>query len=108
MLGGLNLFQLLRINGDPTGIVWLAVVIGGLMFILAVLNTNPPTVQVLGIIVGLLIGGLAALFFVGLLHGVRETHNIVRLEVGPWIALGGCVLMVVGGLMPRVKRPTTD
>ena len=104
LLGGLNLFQLLRVSGHPTGLVWIAVGIGALVFCLSLVSNDQGNVRALAVLGGLAVGVPALLLFSGMVDSVRHAQGLVRVSFGPWVGLLGCVGMVVGGLMSTRRR----
>jgi hypothetical protein len=104
LLGGLNLFELLRISGRPTGLAWIAVGVGALVVCLSLLSDDQGSVRVVAVVAGAVVGFPALLLVAGMVDEVRQTHSLVRVTIGPWVGLLGCLGMLVGGLMPQKQR----
>ena len=105
LIGDLNLFQLLQASGhNGSGLAWGAVLAGGAVALnVLTLGAKPRTV---GVMVGGTAGVIAVIEFVHLFHDIRQLDGLVTTSYGPWIAVIGCAMMVVGGLLPdRRSRP---
>jgi hypothetical protein len=95
LLGGLNLFQLLDAAGKPQTLAWLAIAIGAAVIGIGLKQENLKTVRILGFILGLVAGSYAALILIAWTHDLRQADGLAQISYGPWVALFGCVLMVV-------------
>lgn len=103
LLGSLNLFQLSNASNHRSGLAWGVVLVGGISALGAWTAKSPARAQLIGVIVGLVGGAFAALVLVDFVHAVRHTDGLVRISYGPLIAIGGCAMMFVGGLI-RTRR----
>jgi len=101
LLGNLSLFQLFTAAGRSSGLAWGAVVAGGAAAILAFRRSSPSAVRGTALAVGLLGGALAIYALVVLRDELRDAHGLAVIGIGPYIAIGGCIAMVVGALMSK-------
>jgi hypothetical protein len=104
LFGSLNLFQLLKAGGHPETLGWAAVVIGGCVAFLALTEMNeqePKDARVFGVAGGLICGIVAILVFNVLSHEVHGAGGFAAMGVGPWVAIAGSGVMVIGGLTSR-------
>lgn len=104
LLGNLSLFELFEAAGRGNGWAWAAVLAGGVAAFVAFREGNSPAVRWTGLAVGLLGGALAIYALVDLRHGIREAHGLAAIGIGPYVAIAGCVAMVVGGVMSRGEK----
>lgn len=104
LLGDLSLFQLFEAAGRPTGWAWIAVLAGGATAVVALRGGSPAVVRGTGLSVGLLSGALAILALQGLSEELRDAHGLATVGIGPYIAIGGCLAMVIGAVMSKAKR----
>lgn len=104
LLGDLSLFQLFEAAGRSDGWAWIAVIAGLIAAVLAFRNANPLTVRRVALGVGLF-GGALALYALGVLRDeVSEAGGLATVGIGPYVAVAGCVAMVVGALKARAKE----
>jgi hypothetical protein len=111
LLGNLSLFQLFSAAGRSNALAWAAVLGGGIAAFLAWRqNSSTAIVRAAALTVGLLGGALAIYALVGLRHDIREAHGLATIGIGPYLAVAGCVAMVVGAVMTidRRQRPRPD
>lgn len=101
LLGNLSLFQLFDAADRGNGWAWVAVLAGGIAAFAAFRERSPRTVQRAGLSVGLLGGVLAIYALVGLRNELSDAQGFAAIGIGPYVAVGGCVAMVVGALMAR-------
>jgi Protein of unknown function (DUF2510) len=106
LLGNLSLFQLFDAAGRSSALAWGAVVAGGAAAVVAFRDRNPTTIRGTGLVVGLLGGALALYALVDLREELREAHGLATVGIGPYIAVGGCLAMVIGALMSK-RKPAT-
>jgi hypothetical protein len=106
LLGSLNLFQLTQAAGHRSGMAWAAVLIGGASAFGAWTANSHTRARLIGVVVGSLVGAVAILVLIGMVHDVRQSAGLVHVSYGPWVAILGCLAMVVGGLM-RPKLEST-
>jgi hypothetical protein len=99
LLGDLSLFQLFHATGRSSGWAWAALLAGGLVAGAGFRERKPSTLRGIGLSVGLVAGVMAIAELEALLHDVREAHGLATVGIGPYIAVGGCLAMVVGALM---------
>jgi hypothetical protein len=99
LLGSLNLFQLFAAAGRPSGSAWAAVLAGGAAAMVAWQDDNPTRVRLLGTILGVIAGLLALGTLVDLRDELRETQGLATIGIGPYIAVGGCGAIAIGGFL---------
>jgi hypothetical protein len=105
LFGNFNLFQVLNVGAhNRSELAWLVVLLGGGVAVSTWTASKPATARAVGLVVGLLAGALAILFFIGLARGVRHADGLATVSYGPWVAVLGCAGMVIGGLMPIQQR----
>jgi hypothetical protein len=104
LLGNLSLFQLFDAAGRSNGWAWAAVLAGGAAAAIAFRAQRPSTVRGAGLIVGLLGGALATYALVALRHDLRDAHGLAQIGIGPYIAVAGCIAMVIGAVMSKSSR----
>jgi len=104
LLGNLSLFQLLDAAGRANSLAWAAVAAGTAAAVVAFRGRNPSTVRGTGLVVGLLGGVLATYALVDLRNELREVHGLAAVGTGPYVAIGGCIAMAVGGWMAGSKK----
>lgn len=100
LLGNLDLFQLYDTLGRSGGRAWVAVLAGVVIAFVAV-RERSPLVWVAAIGVGVVGGVLAIVMLESLLREVRAVHGLATVGLGPYVAVGGCVAMVIGGLIDK-------
>jgi hypothetical protein len=104
LLGNLNLFQLFEAAGHSDALAWGAILGGGASAFVGWREGSSKIVRATGLGVGIL-GGLLAFYALGnLRHEIREIQGLASVGIGPYIALAGCIAMVVGALMARDQR----
>jgi Protein of unknown function (DUF2510) len=101
LLGNLSLFQLFTAVGRSSALAWGAVIAGSATTIVALRSSRPATVRGTALAVGLLGGALAIYALVVLRHELRDAHGLAVIGIGPYIAIAGCIAMVVGALMSK-------
>jgi hypothetical protein len=106
LLGNLSLFQLFSAAGRSDALAWAAVLGGGIAAFVAWRQSSTAPVRAAGLVVGLLGGVLAIYALVGLRHGIREAHGLATVGIGPYLAVAGCVAMVVGAVMIGGRQPS--
>lgn len=104
LLGNLSLFQLFTAAGRSSALAWGAVAAGGAAAIVALKESRPSAVRGTAMAVGLLGGVLALYALVDLRTELRDAHGLAEVGIGPYIAVGGCIAMVVGGLMSKRQQ----
>lgn len=101
LLGNLSLFLLYSAAGRSRLWPWAAVIACGLIAAAAVDNRRREAMRFAAMLVGLLGGMMAVYALVGLRHDIREADGPAVIGIGPYVAIGGCVAMVVGGLLAK-------
>ncbi|HSE67102.1 MAG TPA: hypothetical protein VLB12_08955 [Gemmatimonadales bacterium] len=101
LLGNLSLFQLFDAAGRSNGWAWAAVLAGATVAFIAFREQKPATVRGIGLSIGILGGLLATFALVALRNDLRDVHGLAAIGIGPYIAVGGCVAMVVGAVMAK-------
>lgn len=104
LIGNLSLFQLFTASGRSGGLAWAGVVAGGTAAFVAWQERSEVTVRLTGFAVGLLGGALAIFALTSLRHDIRETDGLAAIGIGPYVAVGGCIAMVVGAAMARRRN----
>jgi hypothetical protein len=107
LLGDLNLFQLLRAGGNSTGLAWLAVGVGLTVAFTAYAARKLSAVRLTAIFMGLLAGFISIVVLTGMTKDAEEAAGLVQIAWGPWIAVGGCVAMIIAGVLPQSSRDRT-
>jgi hypothetical protein len=106
LLGDLSLFQLFEASGRSDGWAWIAVIAGLAAAVLAFREANPLTVRRVALGVGVL-GGALAVYALGVLRDeVSDASGLATVGIGPYVAVAGCVAMVVGALKARAGEAT--
>lgn len=105
LVGNLNLFQLLELGGNRPTMAWIAIGVGGGAALTAYAASTAGMVRLATIGLGLLTGGFAVLVLSEMVKDAEDAAGLVRVTWGPWIAVAGCVAMVVAGCLPERKRP---
>lgn len=82
---------------EPVAVMVAAVVIGILLLV------RPMPAVLSGVLAGT--GVQTALYFVGLVGFYASTDFGSHVTVWPWVAIGGCALLVSGGLVSALVRP---
>lgn len=101
LLGDLSLFQLYSAAGRSRFWPWAAVFAGGLVAAAALDNRRREATRHAAMLVGALGGVMAVYALVGLRHDIREADGFAAIGVGPYVAIAGCVAIVVGGFLAR-------
>lgn len=104
LLGNLSLFQLFDAAGRSDGWAWIAVIAGLTAAVLAFREGKPTTVWRVALGVGLLGGALALYALVVLRDEVSEASGLATVGIGPYVAVAGCVAMVIGALKARARE----
>lgn len=107
LLGNLSLFQLFDAAGRSDGWAWVAVLAGGAAAVVAFKVQRSSTVRGAGLSIGVLGGLLAVLALVGLRDELRDAHGLAVVGIGPYVAVGGCVAMAIGGVMLKKDQSTS-
>lgn len=101
LFGNLSLFQLFEAAGRSNGLAWAAVLAGAAAAFVAFKGQKLSTVRWVGLSIGLLGGILAIYALVALRDDIRDANGLAAIGIGPYIAVGGCVAMVVGAVMAK-------
>lgn len=104
LIGNLTLFQLYEVAGSSKTLPWLSVCAGAGTAAAAFLHRERFMTFVVGICVGLAAGALALYALIGLRRDIEDAHGLAAIGVGPYVAVAGCVSMVVGALMIRSRQ----
>lgn len=104
LIGNLTLFQLYEVAGSSKTLPWLSVCAGAATAAAAFLHRERSMTFVVGICVGLAGGALALYALIGLRSDIEGAHGLAAVGVGPYVAVAGCVSMVVGALMLGSRR----
>ena len=105
LLGNLSLFQLFDAGGRSNGWAWAAVLAGGAAAGIAFRERRPSTIRGVGLSIGVLGGLLATYALADLRNDLRDVHGLAAIGIGPYIAVGGCVAMVIGAVMSKSMTP---
>lgn len=103
LLGNLTLFQLFSAADRSDALVWVAVLAGGAAAVTAIRNRGPRPIRIAGLLVGVIGGIIAAYALIGLRHDIRDAHGLAALGIGPYISVGGCIAMAIGGFRSKAK-----
>lgn len=106
LLGNLSLFQLFTATGRSSAWAWVALLTGIAVAVTAFRRESPATIRAVGLGVGVVGGILAIATLESLLHQLRDANGLATAGIGPYVAVAGCIAMVVGGLMSK-SPPTT-
>jgi hypothetical protein len=108
LLGSLNLFQLYRAGGHAPGVVWIGIIAGLLIAGASFGKTATQQTKVIGIVLGLICGLGSWALLSKLLDAVRETQGFATVGVGPYVAVGACVAIVISAFLinPEQVRRT--
>lgn len=106
LLGNLSLFQLFEAAGGSAGVAWAAVFGGGAAAVVPFVDRKTLTTRLVGLTVGLLGGLLAVYALVDLRHDLRDAEGLAAIGIGPYVAVAGCVAMVIGSVVLRSDRRT--
>jgi hypothetical protein len=90
LLGNLTLFNL--ISTAHSAVIWALLPMG---FAVAALVLQSRTMS---IIAALAAGAIDGILLVALLHDVRDAYGLAQVGIGPWVGVGGAVVMLVGGI----------
>ena len=101
LLGSLSLFQLFDAAGRSNGWAWAAVLAGGAAAVIAFRAQRPSTVRRAGLSIGVLGGILAVYALVALRNELRDAQGLAQIGIGPYIAVAGCIAMVIGAVMSK-------
>ncbi len=105
LLGNLNLFQLLNLDGRSKALAWLVLLAGVAAGGVAFRARQVGTVRVAALAIAL-IGGLVVSVKLSTLHReVSNAHEFAAVGIGPYVALAGCLAMVVGALFAKSTQP---
>jgi hypothetical protein len=100
IIGPLSLLQLLRIDGQPVGVLWVVVVVATVLGI-GGFTTVAPTraLSVAGIITGAVVGLGGGPEIWHLVRVVSETDGLVTIAAGVYVASVGELLLLIGSLV---------
>jgi len=107
LLGNLTLFQLFSAAGRSDGWAWAAVFAGGAAAIVAFRTQDPKPIRLAGLLVGVIGGLVAAYALIGLRHEIRDAHGLAALGIGPYVSVGGCIAMAIGGFKSKAGLPAS-
>ena len=105
LLGNLSLFQLYEVAGASKALPWATVIAGVGAAVAAFIHRNRQMTFVVGLCVGLVGGALALYALVGLRAEISDTEGFAAVGIGPYVAVAGCVAMVIGAVMCGPRRP---
>lgn len=107
LLGDLTLFQLFDAAGRSRRWAWGAVAAGGTAAYVGYQERSIAVRFITAIAVGVIGGVYAVIALTGLRHDIQEAHGLAAVGIGPYVAIGGCIALVVGAVMvmPRRSRP---
>jgi hypothetical protein len=104
LLGNLSLFQLFEAAGHSATLAWAAVIAGGSTAIATYRTGELSTIRRAGLIVGALGGILSLYALVGLRNSLEDVHGLAAVGIGPYVAVAGCLAMVIGALKAKRAR----
>lgn len=105
LLGNLTLFQLFNATGRSSGWAWAALLAGGLVTGAGFNERRPFTLRGIGLSIGLAAGVIAIVTLERMLDDLRETQGLATVGIGPYVAVGGCLAIVIGSLMLKSREP---
>lgn len=100
LLGNLDLFQILRLNGTPSTLVWLGMLAGAAVAVSAMVSSRSDVIRGGGAAVGIVCGFAAVLFLIGAIRAVRQGDGLATVAAGPWMACMACAAMTAGAFYP--------
>lgn len=99
LLGDLNLFNL--ISAAHTSSLWALIPMGLALAVLVAVLRRSRRARALGIIAGVVAGLVDGLLLIALLHDVRSAYGLAQVRIGPWIGVGGAVLLFAASVRAR-------
>jgi hypothetical protein len=106
LLGNLSLFQLYEVAGSSKTLPWATVIAGLGAAAAAFIHRSRQMIFALGLCIGLVGCALALYALIGLRTEIQDAEGYAAVGIGPYVAIAGCVAMVVGALMCR-PRPSS-
>ncbi len=99
LLGDLNLFNL--ISAAHASALWALIPMGLALAVIIAALRRSRRVRTLGIVAGVAAALVDGLLLIALLHDVRNAYGLAQVRIGPWIGVGGAVLMFVASVRVR-------
>ncbi len=99
LLGDLNLFNL--ISAAHASALWALIPMGLAILVIVAVLRRSHRARTLGIIAGTVAALVDGLLLIALLHDVRSTYGLAQVRLGPWIGVGGAVLMFASSVRAR-------
>lgn len=101
LFGNLTLFQLYELAGSSKALPWATVIAGIGAAAAAFIHRSRQMIFVVGLCVGLVGGALALYALIGLRSEISDADGYAAVGIGPYVAVAGCLAMVVGALMAK-------
>jgi hypothetical protein len=92
ILGDLNLFNLL--SAGNTSRLWALIPMALAVWVIVAAVRRSSRTRGLGLVVGIVAALVDGLFLIALLHDVRRAYGLAQVQLGPWLGVGGAVLMI--------------
>jgi Protein of unknown function (DUF2510) len=99
LLGGLNLFQLLRVTNGSTGVAWILLLLGLGIAIYAGRRAQIRKVRRLGKVAGVILVLYLGLVLIEANSATADTGGLASLGIGPFAAFIGAVLVLLAGFL---------
>lgn len=100
LLGDLSLFNL--ISAAHASALWALVPMALAVAVIVANLRGSRRARTLGLIAGIVAALIDGLLLIALLHDVRNAYGLAQVRIGPWIGVGGAVLMFGASLRVRV------
>ncbi|MET9259903.1 LppP/LprE family lipoprotein [Amycolatopsis sp. NPDC004079] len=110
LLGNASLFDVARLaNSRTVPLVFLPValaVCGAAAIVAAVVLREGVAARATGFVLFGVAGVLGGLLLVSLLSGLADAGGLLRIGLGPWVAVAGALFMLIGAVVPQpATRP---
>jgi hypothetical protein len=99
LLGDLSLFNL--ISAAHASALWALIPMALALAVIVASLRRSRRARALGVTAGVVAALIDGLFLVALLHDVRNAYGLAQVRIGPWIGVGGAVLMFGASLRAR-------
>lgn len=99
LLGDLSLFNL--ISAAHASALWALIPMALAVAVIVAGIRRSPRVRALGVIAGVVAALIDGLLLIALLRDVRNAYGLAQVRIGPWIGVGGAVLMFVASMRGR-------
>jgi hypothetical protein len=96
LLGDLSLFNL--ISAAHASALWALIPMALAVAVIVAGLRRSPKARALGLIAGVIAALIDGLLLIALLHDVRNAYGLAQVRIGPWLGVGGAVLMFAASL----------